>query len=308
MARFYYGGQAVMEGVMMRGRRSVAVAVRAPSGEIIVHQEAVPRPFAGRLFRLPFFRGLLGLYEMLVLGTRMLLYSAEIAAGDAVGAEATVSSTALGIGTLLGAFVGVGIFLLVPVLLTRPFDHAGATAIASNVIEGVIRLAMFIIYLLLIGRMPDIQRVFAYHGAEHKTINAYEAGAPLTVDGVRPHSLLHPRCGTGFLLVVAVLCIVVFAFLGRPPLLLRLLSRVVLIPLVAAIAYEFLRLGANQYHHRLVRAVLRPSLALQRLTTREPDDDQIAVALRAFGAVKASDEAVAAAPVVRHEEAVAVPT
>jgi uncharacterized protein YqhQ len=297
VARFYYGGQAVMEGVMMRGRGTVAVAVRAPSGEIVVHQEAVARPFAARLFRLPFLRGLLGLYEMLVLGTRMLLYSAEVAAGDAEGAEDAVSSKALGIGTIAGALIGVSIFLLVPVLLTRPFDHAGANAIVSNVVEGVIRLAMFLVYIVLIGKMPDIRRVFAYHGAEHKTINAYERGAPLTVDGVRPQSLQHPRCGTGFLLVVAVLCIVVFAFLGRPPLAVRLLSRVVLIPLVAAIAYELLRLGANYYHHRLVRAVLQPSLALQRLTTREPDDEQIAVALRAFALVKAADEAVVEEPV-----------
>jgi uncharacterized protein YqhQ len=187
-----------------------------------------------------------------------------------------------------------------------PFDRAGVSAITSNVVEGVIRLAMFLAYIVLIGRMPDIRRVFAYHGAEHKTINAYEAGSPLTVAGVRPHSLQHPRCGTGFLLVVAVLCIVVFAFLGRPPLPIRLLSRVVLIPLVAAIAYELLRLGANQYHHRLVRAFLRPSLALQRLTTREPDDEQIAVAIQAFAAVRAADEAPAAVPVLG--EALAVPT
>ncbi|HEY8744711.1 MAG TPA: DUF1385 domain-containing protein, partial [Chloroflexota bacterium] len=306
VARFYYGGQAVMEGVMMRGRHSVAVAVRAPSGQIVVHQEPVPRPFAAPLFRLPFLRGLLGLYDMLVLGTRMLLYSAEVAAGDAEGAEATVNSTALGVGTLAGALLGLGIFLLVPVLLTRPFDNAGAGSIISNIIEGVIRLAMFIAYILLIGQMPDIRRVFAYHGAEHKTINAFEAGDPLTVPAVRSHSLQHPRCGTGFLLVVAVLCIVVFAFLGRPPLLLRLASRVVLIPLVAAIAYELLRLGANQYHHAVVRAILRPSLALQRLTTREPDDEQLAVAIRAFTAVKATDDAALAVPLV--QEAVAVPT
>ncbi|HEV7213798.1 MAG TPA: DUF1385 domain-containing protein [Chloroflexota bacterium] len=296
MARFYYGGQAVMEGVMMRGRRAVAVAVRAPSGEIVVHEEAVPRPFAAPLFRLPFLRGLLGLYDMLVLGTRMLLYSAEIAAGDPDGADAAVNTKALSIGTLAGALLGVAVFLLVPVLLTRPFDHAGAGPILSNVIEGVIRLAMFIVYISLIGRVPDIQRVFAYHGAEHKTINAFEAGDPLTVAGVRPHSLQHPRCGTGFLLVVAVLCIVVFAFLGRPPMLVRLASRVVLIPLVAAIAYELLRLGANGYHRPVVRALLRPSLALQRLTTREPDDQQIAVAIRAFATVKATDDAAAVLP------------
>lgn len=308
MARFYYGGQAVMEGVMMRGRRTVAVAVRAPSGEVLIHQEPVPRHFTASLFRWPFLRGLLNLYEMLVLGTRMLLYSAEIAAGDAEAAQEAVSATALGVGTFFGAFLGLAIFLLVPVLLTRPFDHANVNPVASNIVEGVIRLAMFLGYLLLIGRLPDIRRVFAYHGAEHKTISAYEAGAPLTVDGVRPFSVQHPRCGTGFLLVVAVLCIVVFAALGRPPLFWRLLSRMLLIPVVAAVAYELLRLGANNYHRRIVRLILRPSLALQRLTTRQPDDDQLAVAISAFTAVKAADDASATAPASAPAGAITVPT
>ena len=297
MARFYYGGQAVIEGVMMRGRRSVAVAVRAPSGDIVLHQEPVPRHAAARLWSLPVLRGLLGLYEMLVLGTRMLLFSAEVAAGNTEEARDALDSKALGLGSALGMLMAVGVFLLIPVLLTRPVDRLGAGPIASNVAEGVIRLALFLGYVLLIGRMPEIRRVFAYHGAEHKTINAFEAGAPLTVEGVRPASVQHPRCGTGFLLVVAVLCIVVFAFLGRPPLLLRLVSRVALIPLVAAIAYELLRLGANHYGRPLVRAVLRPSLALQRLTTREPDDRQLEVAIRSFQAVYALDLAAAPAPI-----------
>jgi uncharacterized protein YqhQ len=192
--------------------------------------------------------------------------------------------------------LAVGVFLLLPVLLARPVDRLGAGAILSNVAEGLIRLAMFLGYLLLIGRVPEIQRVFAYHGAEHKTINAFEAGAPLTVEGVRPCSVQHPRCGTGFLLVVAVLCIVVFAFLGRPPLPLRLASRVLLIPLVAALAYELLRLGANHYHRATVRALLRPSLALQRLTTREPEDSQLEVAIRAFTAVRTADGDVDSLP------------
>lgn len=295
MARFYYGGQAVIEGVMMRGRTAIAVAVRAPSGDVIMHQEPIPRPYTRKLFAWPFLRGLLGLYEMLVLGTRMLLFSAEVATGEADEAEAALKTKSLNAGAGIGMLVAVVIFLLIPVLLTRPVDHLGVSAAVSNIVEGLIRLAMFLGYVLLIGRMPEIRRVFAYHGAEHKTINAFEAGAPMTVEGVRPASVQHPRCGTGFLLVVAVLCIVVFAALGRPPLALRLLSRVVLIPVVAAIAYELLRLGANHYHRQLVRLLLRPSLALQRLTTREPDDDQIAVAIRAFTAVRAADEAAAPA-------------
>ncbi len=289
MARFYYGGLAVIEGVMMRGRRSVAVAVRAPNGEINVHQEALPAALRTGIVQLPLVRGLVALWDMLAIGTRMLMYSAEVAAGQDIKAQETLGKTALGITTFIGMFAGLAIFLLVPVLLTKPADALGANAILSNVIEGVLRLAMFLGYIVLIGRMDEIKRVFAYHGAEHKTIHAFEAGAPLTVDAVRPFPLQHPRCGTGFLLVVAVLCIVVFAFLGQPPLLIRLLSRVVLIPLVAAVAYELLRLGANNFGRVWVRWLLKPGLALQNLTTREPNDGQLAVAIQAFQAVRSTD-------------------
>ena len=299
MARFYYGGQAVIEGVMMRGRRMVAVAVRAPSGQVVVYQESLPRHVGARLLAWPFVRGLVALYDMLFLGTRMLVFSAEIAAADPstdFSDGAPPPSGGMGIGTVFGMVVAVSIFLMAPVLLTRPVDRLGVNALTSNVVEGVIRLVMFLAYLLLISRLPEIQRVFAYHGAEHKTINAFESGATMTVEGVRPCSVQHPRCGTGFLLVVAVLCIVVFAFLGRPPLPIRLATRLLLIPVVTAIAYELLRLGANNYHRAWVRVLLRPSLALQRLTTREPDDSQIEVAVRAFTVVRTADLDAVAVP------------
>jgi uncharacterized protein YqhQ len=294
VATFNYGGQAVVEGVMMRGRQAVAVAVRRPGGDILLHEEALtPRLYQNSAFRLPLLRGVLLLWDMLVLGTRMMAFAANVAAGQITGEDGETSS-ALSKGTLavtltISLAFAIGIFFLGPLALVGLVQHQVGNGVLSLVLEGVIRLVVLLGYLWLIGRMPSIQRVFGYHGAEHKTINTYEQGKPLDVAHVRAASKVHTRCGTGFLLIVMVVSILVFALVGNPPLVLRILSRIVLVPVVAAIAYELMRLGARYYHVRLVRWLVAPSLALQGLTTREPDDSQIECAISALERVLEKD-------------------
>ncbi len=297
MATFNYGGQAVIEGVMMRGRRAVAVAVRQPDGGMLVHEELLtPRLYQNRLFRWPLLRGLLLLWEMLVLGTRMMAFAANVAAGQITGEDGE-TSPALSKGTLAItltislAFV-VAIFFLGQLALVGLAQRQVGSGALALALEGVIRLLILLGYLWLIGRLPGVQRVFGYHGAEHKAINAYEQGQPLDVAHVRAASKVHTRCGTGFLLVVMVVSILVFALVGNPPLALRILSRIVLIPVVAAIAYELMRLGATYYRFRVVRWLVAPSLALQGLTTREPDDAQIECAISALERVLERDGAL----------------
>ena len=323
MAKFYYGGQAVMEGVMMRGRRSAAVAIRRPNGSIYLYEEALhPRLYQNRLFRLPFLRGMLLLWEMLVLGTRLMTLSANIATGaidpDAAYAESEAPimkvanpsitgdpANALpenpqappqigGVALALSLFVSLGfaiaIFFLGPLLITGLLHHQIGEGWLNLAIEGLIRLGLLIGYLYLIGRVPEIQRVFGYHGAEHKAVNAMEQGEPLDIPHVRQASRVHTRCGTGFLLLVVVVSIVVFALVGSPSLPIKVLSRVLLVPVVAGIAYELMRLGAANYRHRVVRWLLAPGLALQGLTTREPDDSMIECAIAALNRVMRRDE------------------
>ncbi|MBX5449541.1 DUF1385 domain-containing protein [Thermogemmatispora sp.] len=303
-SKFYYGGQAVMEGVMMRGRTSVAMAVRRPDGSIYLYEEPLqPRLYRNPLFRLPFLRGLLLLWETLVLGTRMMALSANVALGLEEPARPGVDeandeqgSARLGGLALAGPLVislgfAIALFFLLPVFLASLVPHQVAGGWLNLWLEGLIRLALLIGYLLLIGRLAEVQRVFGYHGAEHKAINAMEHGDPLDVPHVRAASRVHTRCGTGFLLLVVVISIVVFALLGFPSLWLRLLSRVLLVPVIAALAYELLRLGAAWYHLPLVRFLLAPSLALQGLTTREPDDSMIECAIVALERVMQRDAA-----------------
>lgn len=281
MSEFNYGGQAVIEGVMMRGSKAMAVAVRRPDGGIEVHSEPLTsRIYTSRWGKLPFVRGLAVLWDALGLGIRALLFSADVAVAEEEDVE---FSGAVAWGTVAVSLVlGIGLFFVVPLLLVGFVDRWIASDFVSNIVEGVIRLAIFLAYIIAVGRMDDIRRVFAYHGAEHKTINAYEADADLTPDAVGKYSTLHPRCGTGFLLVVMVVSIFVFSLLGRPSLIPRIISRVVLIPVIAGISYEIIRFGARYYGNRLVRAVLSPSLALQRLTTNEPTPDMLEVAIVAF--------------------------
>jgi uncharacterized protein YqhQ len=296
MARFYYGGQAVMEGVMMRGQRQMAVAVRRPDGRVALYSEPLDSwVYRSPVRHWPLLRGVFVLWDALLLGMRALTLSANVALGGADGAEGAAGDDGGLAGPALWATVAVslcfavGLFFVLPLGLIHLLDRWIASALVSNVVEGVIRLGLLVGYLALIGRLPDVRRLFGYHGAEHKTINAYEAGAPLDVATVQRQSTLHTRCGTGFLLVVVLFSIVVFAFLGRPPLPLRVLSRIVLVPVIAAFAYEFVRFGAAHYGNRLVRGLLTPSLALQRLTTREPDDGMVETAIVAFRRVLVAD-------------------
>jgi uncharacterized protein YqhQ len=296
LARFNYGGQAVIEGVMMRGRKAFAVAVRAPNGEIVLHSEPLTNPlYTARWAQWPFVRGLSLLWDTLGLGVRALTFSANVSLADQLN-TVTFQGPAVW-GTLaFSLLAAVGLFFVLPSFLVGLFDAQINSDVMTNIIEGLVRLAIVLGYLALAGRVPDVARVFQYHGAEHKTINAYEADAELTPASVQKFSLTHPRCGTGFLLVVVVLSIFFFALLGRPPIIIRLLSRVVLIPFIATVAYEFIRFGAAHYGNALVRVLLAPSMALQRLTTRQPDDSMVAVAIVALKKVLVAEGLLAEAP------------
>ena len=278
-----YGGQAVLEGVMMRGAYKMAVAVRRPdNGEIVVREKPVSKLYRGPISRIPFLRGIPMLWDALGLGMEALFFSAEVVEQAEepdyrMGKKEGFLTGAIGIG------VGLAIFMLLPAWIAGLLvPHS---AVWFNVVEGLLRLALLLGYLYAVGRMPEIARVFAYHGAEHKTINAFEDGAPLTVEGVRPYSTAHARCGTAFLLLVAVVSILVFLPFGRPPLLWRLLSRLLAIPIIAGIAYEILRFTGKHSEHPLIRQLIAPNLALQKLTTREPDDAMLEVAITALKSV-----------------------
>jgi uncharacterized protein YqhQ len=293
MSKLNYGGQAVMEGVMMRGSKAMAVAVRQPDGEIVIHTEPLnPGIYAGTVSKIPFLRALTSLWDVLVLGIRTLLYSAEVALGPE---EEVEFSGPIAWGTVAVSFaIGIGLFFVGPLLLVGLIDRYIESSLVSNIVEGVIRMLIFVGYLWLIGLMPDIRRVFAYHGAEHKTINAYEAGAELTPGAVAQYSTAHFRCGTAFLLSVMVISILIFSLLGRPPLPLRILSRILLIPVVAGVAYEYIKFTSRYSHNPIVRAIAAPNLALQRLTTREPDASMLEVSISALRRVLETENAVPA--------------
>jgi uncharacterized protein YqhQ len=287
-----YGGQAVMEGVMMRGSKTMAVAVRQPDGEIVIHTEPLNADiYAGTISKIPVLRALTSLWDVLVLGIRTLMYSAEVALGPE---EEIEFNGPIAWGTVAVSFViGIGLFFVGPLLLVGFVDRYIESSFVSNVVEGVLRLAIFIAYIWLIGRVPDIRRVFAYHGAEHKTINAYESGAALTPEEVARHSTAHYRCGTAFLLSVMVISILIFSLLGRPPMALRILSRIVLIPLVAGVAYEYIRFTNRHRSNRIVRTIAAPNLALQGLTTREPDPSMLEVSIAALKSVLETESGAA---------------
>jgi len=302
-----YGGQAVIEGVMMRGSRALSVAVRNPQGGIVVHTEPLDsRIYGGRLARIPFLRGLTLLWDALGLGIKSLMFAAEVALQeegqtDADGKpekvfEGPVQWTMIAFSLTLSILL----FFVLPTYLAHLIERAlglSGQPVAINFIEGMIRLALLIGYIWGIGRMADIKRLFGYHGAEHKTINAYEAGAELTPASVARFPLEHPRCGTAFLLTVVIISILLYSLLPPLDLLPRILSRLVLLPVIAGIAYEFLKFTASRQGNPLVRLLTKPNLAMQRLTTREPDLDMLAVAIAAFENVLAyerSQTAVAA--------------
>jgi uncharacterized protein YqhQ len=322
MARFQYGGQALIEGVLMRGRYALAVAIRHPDGSIVWASQRLDAGLrAHRIFRLPFLRGLVVLYDTLVTGTRWLVRTATIQAaailaeeGSAVSgvdhlpeAEATIGEPiptsgvvpsiavaqptgaqeglgkgfgmAVGLMLLLSLVAGIGIFFLVPLLLAQATVGRVDRGFGLQLSEGLIRVAIFIGYLMLTARAPDLRRVYQYHGAEHMSIHALEAGDPLTTEAVRRYPTAHPRCGTEFLVVVLLVSIVAFAVIGNLPPLLLIASRVALVPVIAAISYELLQLGARHRSHAIVRLLWSPGIWVQKITTRQPSDDIIEVAI-----------------------------
>jgi uncharacterized protein YqhQ len=282
------GGQAVLEGVMIRGPRWVGTAVRLPDGAIA--EEVLHRPsllVRRRWARLPVLRGAVVLWEALVLGTRALAFSAGQAVQGELGRPLSGREVGLGLG--LGLVLAVGLFFVLPTVLVRWVDP-GWGAISFNLVEGLVRTGVLVLYVAVVGLLPDVRRVFMYHGAEHKVVNAWERGVPLVVEEVQRQSRFHPRCGTSFLLVVVLVAVVVFSLLGKPSLWGRVASRVVLVPLIAGVAYEVIRAGAR---FPWFRPVVLPGLWLQRLTTREPDDGQVEVAIRALRAVLEREDAAA---------------
>ncbi len=287
---------------MIRGPRHATVVCRRPDGTLSTREKTLHEAYVGRIRRLPLIRGMITLAETMHLGIWALIFSQNVALAEAEDDEDESLGVAGAITLLLAFVIAVGLFVLGPVFATKWLEDELEPAILSVILEGLLRLALLLGYLWLVGRMPDVRRVFEYHGAEHKTISAWEAGETLEPDRIRGFSRAHPRCGTSFLLVVAVVSIVVFTALGTPPLWWRLTSRIVFVPLIAAVAYEAIRAGGLYRHHRVVGWLFAPNLWLQALTTREPDDEQIRVAIAAMEGALALEAASASdmpeAPIV----------
>lgn len=274
--RLLIGGQAVIEGVMMRSPRWTATAVRAPGGEIVTETQRMDSLLVRhRWLRAPVLRGMIVLYEAMTIGIRALLFSANAALGE----REQLTGRQVGVSVVAGLLLAIGLFFVLPAVVTRVLDPYFASVYSLSLAEGALRIGILITYIAAIGRLPDVGRVFEYHGAEHKAVNAYEGGAPLDVPAVRRYTRFHPRCGTSFVLIVMIVAILVFTFLGRPPLPARVLSRIALIPIVAGISYEIIRAGARS---RWFRPLVAPGIWLQHLTTREPDDAELDVAIRAL--------------------------
>lgn len=289
-----YGGQAVIEGVMIRGKRTIALACRRPDGDIYRYRETLRSPLAtSRVARAPFVRGLVVLWESLSYGMRMLMRSADVQLNE----QEKEASGGGGNNALVMGFslvVALVVFVGIPYLATQALRGAVQSTLLLNIGEGVIRMALFLGYLVVISLLPDIRRVFAYHGAEHMTIHAYEHGTPLTPDRIEPYPTAHPRCGTAFLLFVVVVAIVLFAFVPRVNVVVDLVVRLALVVPVASISYEVLKAGAAHEGNPLVRALVWPGLLLQRITTRRPDAGMIEVAVASLQEAIAGDEEAAA--------------
>jgi uncharacterized protein YqhQ len=280
MPRFNYGGQALIEGVLMRGRDAIAVALRHPDGRIVFATERLDSGFHGnRLSRAPFVRGLVVLYETLIVGTRWLIRSAGLQAEDE-GIELGKGSVALMLG--ITAILGIGLFFLLPLIVATFTVGNADNGLVQHAVEGLIRVGIFIGYLALIARTPDIARVFQYHGAEHMTIHALEHDDPLDPEHIRKYPTAHPRCGTEFLVVVILLSILAFSLVGRQAPLVMIASRILLIPVIASVGYELLRLGARHRSNPIVRIVMWPGILVQMITTKQPTDDMIEIAIVAM--------------------------
>jgi len=286
--KFNYGGQAVIEGVMIRGRSSVVTAVRRPGGEVTADVKPLPSLTTNRMRRMPLLRGVVILIEAMVLGIKSLLYSANIAMEEE---EEEIATKAIWGMVASAVVLVVALFFLAPLFLTKLANNYIPNSLVFHIIEGVIRLGIFIGYLKVISLLPDIKRVFTYHGAEHKTVNAYEAGVPMEVESIKSYSTAHVRCGTSFLFLVLIIAIVVFSFVGRQTLWLMVLSRVLLIPVIMALGYEVIYFGAKHANNWFMKIILAPGLLMQKMTTGEPDDRQLEVAIAAMNKAVEVDRA-----------------
>ncbi len=298
------GGQAVIEGVMMRGKTHVAVAVRQPDGEINVDVRPV-NSISDRypILKKPFLRGVVSLVESLVMGMKALAYSAQVSGDE----DEKLDSKEMALTIAVSAGLAILLFIVIPTWSMRFLTDITQDHMALNLAEGVLRMVIFLAYIAGISSMNDIQRVFQYHGAEHKTIYTYEAGLPLKVENVRPFSTLHPRCGTNFLMIVMLISMFIFTFLGWPSLWERIASRIVLMPVIAGVSYELIRYAGAHTDNPLVRIAITPGLLLQKLTTRQPDDSQIEVAIASLKAVVPPED-LAPEPEAAEEKLIGEPT
>lgn len=289
-----YGGMAVIEGVMMRGSHDVAVAVRRPDGGIELEKEKI-KPLSPLLFWLkwPFIRGTYMLIDSMVLGVKMLNKSANMSMEEE---EEELTAREIFFTTFTAFVLAILLFIALPTGIVHFISPFLGGVWSQNIVEGVIRIIFFLLYVYFISRLEDIERVFMYHGAEHKSISALEAGEELTVENARKYSTLHPRCGTSFLLIVMVISILVFALLGDGDLFYRIWSRLAVLPVVAGLGYEFIKFSARYYEQKWAKVLIAPGLWLQKLTTREPDDAQLEVALTALKAVMPAQQIDDVAP------------
>ena len=289
--KFHYGGQAVIEGVMIRGQKNMVTVVRKPDGEMVIDKQPLSTLYTGWMRSTPLIRGIIVLIESLVFGIQTLTYSANVAMGEESKKESGWWIWAVMAFSMVFA---VALFFLAPLFLTK-WIGIQTSSILFSLVEGIIRLAMFLIYLRLVSLMPDIKRVFAFHGAEHKAVNGYEAGAPLEPEAIKKYSKAHVRCGGSFLFVVLIIAIIVFSlvsfFIGKA-LWLIVLSRIVLVPVIAALGYEFIHFGANHVDNIIIKILLAPGLWLQSMTTREPDDEQLKVGIMAMKTALEADQDV----------------
>jgi uncharacterized protein YqhQ len=286
----YYGGQAVLEGVMMRGRDLWAIAVRKPDGDLHLEGhdiDSVAKRY--RVLRWPGLRGIIALGQALSIGIKALTISANQSAEE----EEKLTPRQMAFSMTVALIIFIGVFIVLPAVVSNFARDQVGSGILLNVAEGIFRVLLFLGYLALIGRMKEIRRVFEYHGAEHKTIAAYEDDAPLEPTSVDRYSTLHVRCGTNFLLIVMILTIFVFAFFGTPGLPWRIGSRILAIPIIAGLAFEALRLGARYQQTPIMRVLMAPGLWLQKITTKPPAPDQIEVAIAAFQEVRRQEGAEA---------------
>lgn len=284
-----YGGQAVLEGVMIRGQNNVSVAVRSPSGEIKTQIKPIANIFRSKYRKTPLIRGIIALIETLIIGMNALNFSSAVAMEEE-NSDPNRASVVLMI--TISFTLAIGLFFMLPLLISTPFEGFLGSNIFSNIIEGIVRLLIFIGYIYVIGLMPDIKRVFMYHGAEHMTVHAQENNLELNLANIKKYPTAHPRCGTAFLLTIMLIAVIVFILIPRQSLLIVVGSRIVLVPFIASLSYEFIRLSSIYQNSFIMKAISAPSLWLQSLTTRQPDDDQIEVAVIAMqSAIEADKDA-----------------